>query len=269
MLRSLDLYRRLIGVQIRSQMQYRASFFMELFGTGLTTLLEYGSLALVFRQFGTLKGWTLGQVAFLYGLAEFSFGIMDLLFSGFDPGNFGFQIRRGSLDKILLRPVDVTLQVLGSEFALRRFGKIIIGAVIIFTAIDLISINWNALKIIMSLLVILSQIMFFGSLFIIGATITFWTVESIEVMNVFTYGGSYMISHPMHIYPDMLRRFFTYAVPVIFISYFPVLRILEIPSPFEIPAWLPFMAPLLGLFFLCGAILFWFFGIKHYQSTGT
>jgi len=98
----LNLYRRLIGVQIRSQMQYRTSFFLEVVGTALITLLEYASLALVFSRFGTLKGWTLGQVAFLYGLAEFSFGIMDLIFSGFDPGYFGMLVRRGFFDQLLL-----------------------------------------------------------------------------------------------------------------------------------------------------------------------
>ena len=269
MFHSLDLYRRLIGVQIRSQMQYKTSFVMEILGTGLIALLEYASLALVFSQFGTLKGWTLGQVAFLYGLAEFSFGIMDLLFSGFDPGYFGLRIRMGSLDQILLRPNSVTLQVLGSEFALRRFGKIIVGAIIIITAINMTSIAWNTEKIILTFLTVLGQILFFGSLFIIGSAITFWTVESIEVMNIFTYGGSYMISHPMHIYPDLLRRFFTYIVPVIFISYFPVLHILELPSQFEIPHWVPYLAPVIGMVFITVALFFWSYGIKHYQSTGT
>jgi ABC-2 type transport system permease protein len=94
-------------------MQYRLSFVMELFGMALITLLEYASLALVFNRFGTLKGWTLGQVAFLYGLAELSFGMMDLIFSGFDPSYFGLQVRRGTLDQILLRPVNITLLSFG------------------------------------------------------------------------------------------------------------------------------------------------------------
>ena len=134
MFHGLDLYRRLIGVQIRSQMQYRISFFIELCGTALITLLEYASLALVFGRFETLKGWTLGQVAFLYGLAELSFGIMDMAFSGFDPGFFGLQIRRGAFDQLLLRPINITLQVMGSEFTLRRIGRIVVGTGIFISA---------------------------------------------------------------------------------------------------------------------------------------
>jgi len=266
---TLQLYRRLIGVQIRSQMQFKASFFVELGGTGLITLLEYASLALVFGRFETLKGWTLGQVAFLFGLAELSFGLMDMVFSGFDPGYFGLQIRQGSFDQMLLRPIDITLQVLGSEFTLRRIGRIAVGIGIVVSAINMVDINWNTTKIFLTTTVIISQTLFFGGLFVIGSTITFWTVESIEVINILTYGGSYLISHPMHIFPDILRHFFTFIVPAIFLNYYPALYILDLPDPFGMPTWAPFFAPVVGIGMLAASLVFWKFGIRQYQSTGT
>jgi len=98
---------------------------------------------------------------------------------------------------------------------------------------------------------------------------TFWAVESIEVINIFTYGGSYMVSHPMHIYPDILRRFFTYVIPVIFLNYYPALYIFGMPDSFNMPAMVPFLAPITGFGMLFIALIFWRFGIKQYQSTGT
>jgi ABC-2 type transport system permease protein len=162
MLRTFMLYCRLIGVQIRSQMQYRASFLIEFLGTGLIALLENASLALVFSRFQTMKGWTLGQVAFLYGLAETSFGLMDLIFSGFDPGTFGLRIRYGAFDQLLLRPMNVTLQVLSSEFTLHRFGRILIGIAIFISAINMVKITWIPLKILVVEGVIVGQVLFFG-----------------------------------------------------------------------------------------------------------
>ena len=266
---ALNLYFRLIGVQIRSQMQYRASFALELVGTGMIALFEYASLALVFERFDNLGGWTLGQVAFLYGMSEFSFGIMDMLFGGFDPSFFGLNVRRGTFDQLLLRPVNITAQVLGSEFTLRRIGKIIVGAGIFASALALSPVAWTPLKALLATLMAVSQVAFFGGLFIIGATVTFWTVESIEVVNIFTYGGSYMISHPMHIFPAGLRQFFTYFIPAIFLAYYPALYILELPDPFGMPAFAPWLAPLAGLGVLIAALAFWRFGIGYYQSTGT
>ena len=266
---SLSTYRRLIGEQIRSQMTYGVSFVTETFSVALITLLEYAFLALVFTKFDDLGGWSLGQIAFLYGLAELSFGIKDLIFSGFDPDNFGLQIRRGAFDQLLLRPLNITLQVIGSEFVLRRFGKIIIGFMIFLSALNLNPVAWTPPKTLLTLLAIFSQVCFFGGLFVFGSTITFWTIESIEVINIFTYGGSYMISHPMHIFPDALRRFFTFIIPAAFLNYYPALYILEIPDPFGLPEWVAFLAPVAGLIILASTLVFWRFGINHYQSTGT
>ena len=266
---SLQTYRHLISIQIRGQMMYRVSFLTESFGVALITLLEYASLALVFTKFSDLGGWSLGQVTFLYGLAELSFGVMDLIFSGFDPGYFGQKIRQGAFDQLLLRPISMTLQVIGSEFVLRRFGKIIVGFMIFLAALDLNPISWTIPKAVLVILAIISQVFFFGGLFIIGSTITFWTVESIEVINIFTYGGSYMISHPMHVFPPVIRNFFTFIIPAAFLNYYPALYILEIPDPLGLPQWLAFLAPVAGLIILAGAMVFWRYGISQYQSTGT
>ena len=146
MLHTLSIYRRLIGVQLRSQMQYRFAFLMDVIAAAIITLLEFSSLALVFERFDNIKGWSLGEVAFLYGLVEFSFGLMDMLFSGFDPQNFGQEIRRGTFDQILLRPVNVTAQVMGREFVLRRIGRILLGAAIFAFALTQTDMTWTAAK---------------------------------------------------------------------------------------------------------------------------
>lgn len=265
---ALDIYRRLLGVQIRSQLQYRLSFFFDIFALSATVFLEFASLALVFQRFESLGGWTLGEVAFLYGLEELSFGLMDMVFSGFDPSNFGQEIRRGSFDQLLLRPVNITLQVFGSKFVLRRLGKVGMGLLVFLYAQTLVTVAWTPAKLLYLPFVVLGMVCFFGGLFIVGATITFWTVESIEVMNIFTYGGSYLIAHPMHIYQTWLRRFFTYVVPAIFLNYYPALYFLDKPDPLNFPAFAPFVAPLVGLAVLLASFAVWRFGIRFYQSTG-
>ncbi len=266
---SLKLYPLLLRAQLRSQMQYRVSFLFQLFGTGLISLFEFGSLALVFQRFGSIRGWSIGEVGLLYGMVETAFGIMDMVFSGFDPAYFGQQVRKGTFDQLLLRPINITVQVLGSDFALRRIGKIVVGIGIFAVAVRLTEIAWTPAKIALVITAIFAMILFFGGLFIAGAAITFWTVESIEVLNILTYGGSYVISHPMHIYQDWLRKFFTFIVPAIFLNYYPALYILERPDPFGMPAFAPLLSPVVGLGVFGLSLAFWRFGIRHYQSTGT
>lgn len=266
---SLRLLRRLIGANFRSQLSYRLPFAFEFAAVFFVTMLEFASFALVLPKFGDIGGWTLGEVALLAGMVNIAFGLMDMIFSGFDPGNFGRQVRLGRMDQLLLRPVDITLQVLGSEFVLRRLGRIMVGVGIFLLANSLVEITWTAEKGLLLAFSILGQILFFGALFVIGATITFWTVESIEVLNIFTYGGSEMISYPMHIYPDFLRRFFTLILPAIFLNYFPALAILSRPDPLGFPAFAPWLSLPVGLLIFLFAMRFWRFGLAHYQSTGT
>jgi len=152
---------------------------------------------------------------------------------------------------------------------MRRLGRILQGLVVLIIAMSMTHFRWTLLKAIYIPFVLVSQVCFFGGLFVMGATITFWTVESIEVVNIFTYGGSEMMAYPMNIYQDWMRRFFTYIIPAIFLNYYPALFLLDKPDPLNMPASAPFIAPLIGFGFLIAGFVFWQFGLKHYQSSGT
>jgi ABC-2 type transport system permease protein len=266
---ALDIYRRLVSVQIRSQLQYRINFLIDMLATALITATVFISLAFVFQRFGNIAGWSLAEIAFLYGFVEAAFGVMDMVFSGFDPQNFGRQTRLGRFDQLLLRPVNITIQVVGSEFILRRLGRVFQGFLILYIALQSVQIEWTYAKILYMPVVFVSMICFFGGLFIIGATMSFWTVESLEAVNIFTYGGAEMMSYPMNIYPDRVRQFFTYIIPAIFLIYYPALYILDKPDPLGMPSFAPFIAPVVGSGMFVIATFFWRYGILHYQSTGT
>ena len=101
---ALDIYRRLIAIRVRGQLQYRASFLLDLTATALATATGFGVLALIFQRFDSIGGWSLGEVAFLYGMVEIAFGLTELFFAGFDPDTFCIMVQRGSFDQLLLRP---------------------------------------------------------------------------------------------------------------------------------------------------------------------
>ncbi len=269
MLRNIILLKKLLRIQIRSQLQYPASFIMEVISNAIIMGFFFLAFALTMTQFREIGGWTLGEVAFLWGMAEFSFGMMDMIFSGFDYDTFGPLVIKGTFDQLLLRPVNISLQVLGSRFVLRRLGKILEGLIIFITGICLVDIEWTLGRIIYIPILVISQILFFGSLFIIGATTTFWTKERLEILNIFTYGGSEIMSYPMHIFPRAIRLLFTFIVPAIFLSYFPMTYILNKPVEVIAPRFVPFLAPIIALSLFWLSLQFWHFGIKNYQSTGS
>jgi ABC-2 type transport system permease protein len=263
------MYFRLLSIQLRSQMQFRLSFWVDLLTTGALNLSYFFATFLVLERFGNIAGWRLPELAFLYGMIETAFGMMDMFFSGFDPDSFTNYIRQGTLDQLLLRPVNILAQVFGSRLLLRRLGRVAQGLGVLIFALSSLNMHWTVAKLAFLPFVWLSQIFAMGSLFIVGATITIWTIQPIEAVNVLTYGGVEVMSYPTSIYPGWMRGFFTYLIPFIFLNYYPALYFLGKTDPLGMPVFAPFLAPLVGALMLWLALRFFRYGIEHYQSTGT
>ena len=132
MLDALKLYFKFSGMNIRSQMQYRASFIMMTLGTFTVSIVEFLSITVLFARFGTLKGWEIGEVALFYGFITSAFGLAEGIGRGFDL--FSYQVINGEFDRTLLRPRSTFLQVL-ARFSACRLGRMPIGMVVLAGAL--------------------------------------------------------------------------------------------------------------------------------------
>ena len=263
------LYLKLISARVRSQMQYRASFLLDVLSSGFLNVIDLIALAAALTRFGSVGGWTFGELAFLYGLSDSAFAAMDMIFSGYDPGYFGQQIRKGQFDQFLLRPLSLILQMFSAEFIMRRVGRIAQSLLAFGLGLALSHIDWTWAKLAYLPLVWVSAVAFYGALFVIGATFCFWTTESIEIINVFTYGGTTMMSYPLHIYQEWMQRFFTFVIPTALIIYYPALYFFGKADPTGLLPIAQFVAPVAGFGMLAIAFGVWRIGVRHYQGTGT
>lgn len=261
------LYRRFVAARVRGQMQYRASFVMQLFSSFAGAVFELIALLIVFGRFTTLGGWTVGEVAFLYALSSISFGTQEMLTAGFD--DFSVMILQGEFDRVLVRPVTPFTQVLAADFQLRRLGRVAQGVVALVIALTHTHVAWTVGKLLYFPVVIASGVMLFAGITVLGATLTFWTLQRTEVINVFTYGGTFMSSYPISIYPQWMRRAVTFLIPLAFVSYYPGLYFLDRPDPLGLPGLMRFLAPLVSVCFFAIAWRVWEWGVRQYQSTGS
>ena len=121
MIDALRLYRLYVGISVRGQMQYRASF-----GHGYDQPVRRPSAQSSSASWcssaalDTLEGWRLPQVAFLYGLVHLGFSFADTFSRGFD--SFGLTVRMGDFDRLLLRPRSTALQLMGKELVAQAPG---------------------------------------------------------------------------------------------------------------------------------------------------
>lgn len=263
----LAVYRRLVAAQIRAEMQYPASFVGQLVGNLGIQVGELAAILILFRHFDSLGGWRIGEIAFLFALSTLSLGLADLLTSGFSA--FSQLVRRGEFDRVLVRPIDAMIQVLAFDVQLRRLGRPIQGLAAFFLAQTLLDLDWSLARALYLPIVVLSATLLFASLFAFEATLCFWTTESTEVVNAFTYGGSQLALYPLHIYDRWLRRLFLFAIPLGFVVYAPSLFLLDKPDPLGLPPFTRFVAPIVALAFALVAGAAWRLGVRHYRSTGT
>jgi len=263
-----SLYWRLVTARIRAQMQYKASFALEIAGSALGTGIEFSIVAILFARFGTVGGWNVAEVALLYGMTSVAFSLCELAGRGFDEP-FEAMMQQGTFDRVLTRPLGAFFQVLASEFQLRRLGRTLQGVAVLGYAFSRIEIAWTPAKVLILPLAIASGTVIYLGLFVIGATISFWTIKTPEVVNVFTFGGNQMTSYPLSIYNRWLRVLFLYIVPVAFANYPGALYVLERRDPFGLPAATAWAAPVAAGLFFTVALRFWQFGVSKYQSTGS
>lgn len=265
----LAIYFRLIGADVRSQMQYKLSFLTLTVGSFWALFLEFVVILIFFQRFPHLAGWSLGEVGLLYGLASISFGLAEMVCGGFD--HFSSLILRGDFDRVLTRPADPFAQVFSQEFQLRRLGRVAQGATALLIAQGLLGLDWTLPKLLYLPVVVASGAGLFVAVFVLTATLCFWTVQSNanEVANVFTHGGTEMVSYPMDIYQGWFRHFFVFVVPLAFVTYFPTLYFLDRPDALGLPYFVRFLPPVVAVAFLALARRVWSFGVEHYQSTGS
>ena len=185
-------------------MQYRASFIMQFITNFIVTFTDFIAIMFIFGKFSNIKGWTLWEVGLLYGMTSVSFSVAEMVARGFDM--FSKMIRMGEFDRILLRPAGVFMQLMSADFDLRKLGRVMQGIMVLVIAWKMLGLGLDPVKLIFLTVTIVNGIIFYMAIIIAGATICFWSVESTELPNMFTYGGVEATSYPIPIYRQWFRN---------------------------------------------------------------
>jgi ABC-2 type transport system permease protein len=248
-------------------MAYPASFLMGMLGQLLATGIEFAALWMLFDRFGSLQGWTLGEVALFYGLAHCGFALCDFVGAGFDQA--GELIRRGELDRLLLRPRSTVLQMLAFDFPLRRCGRLLQGLAVLIWAICWGGAGIEPIAWLLIPLIVCAAGMLFLGLLVLQATLSIWTVQTLELVNCTTYGGVFAAQHPFAIYGTLFRWFFTAIVPLACVLYWPVLIVLGRGDPLGAPHWIGWLTLWAGPLFFGLTLVIWSQGLRRYTSCGS
>lgn len=245
-------------------MQYRTSFWLLSFGQFFIPFSVFAGLYFLFERFGQIKGWQFFEVALCFSVIHMAFAISECFARGFD--SFSSLVANGEFDRLLVRPRSTVVQVLGSKFEFTRFGRILQSLLVLIWALSNLPIDWTLLKVITLCLMIISGICIFVGIYILAATLCFWTIQGLEFVNIFTDGGREMAQYPLNIYQKWISKFFTYVIPFGTVNYLPLLYIL---GKNEGNDFLYILAPVIGSLFILPCLFVWKIGVHHYRSTGS
>jgi viologen exporter family transport system permease protein len=258
-------YAQIARLWVRASRAYPMSWAMLVVGGFLITGIDFVGIWILFQNVDDLGGFTLPEVAFLYGGSGVAFAIADLFVGRIE--RLGQMIRLGKLDQMMIRPVPLLVQVCADEFALRRLSRIAQAALVL--AWGCAHVDWTTSKVVLTVLMLVAATFIFVAVFVGLACIQFWTVDSAEVANSFTYGGNTITSYPLSIFPNELVKAMTFAVPLAFVNWYPSLHVLGHPDPLGYPEWTQWLSPVVAAVLIALALRVWQAGVHSYRSTGS
>jgi len=249
-------------MHLKSQMQYKVSFVFTVLGQFLVSFGVFASLAFLFMRFDEVEGFTYREVLIGFAVMILSFSLAEMLGRGFDL--FPRLLGNGTFDRALVRPRNIIFQVLASTVDFTRLGRVFMAVIVFVYVIPGGDILWTWDKILTLVLMIVCGTLLFFGLFVVYAAFSFFTIEGLEFMNIFTDGAREHGRLPFSVYGENVLRFLTFVIPLALVQYYPLLYLLGREESF-----LYALAPVFSLLFLIPCYVFFRFGLSRYKSTGS
>jgi ABC-2 type transport system permease protein len=231
-------------------------------GQFLVSFNIFLGILFLFQRFSNVEGFNYHEVLLCFSILLMEFSIAECIARGFDM--FDSIIRNGEFDRIMVRPRNEILQVLGSKFELTRIGRMLQAIVMFIYGITCSHIEWTFCKVITVIFMLMGGAALFFGIFLVYAALCFFTLEGLEFMNVLTDGAREYGKYPVAIYGKRMLQFCTFIVPYALVQYYPLLYLLDRKS-----SLFYVFIPLAAFLFLIPCILLWKLGVKHYKSSGS
>lgn len=216
----------------------------------------------LFSKFSTLGEYTLKDILVTYSIIVFIFSFDEMMFRGFD--EFDDLTKNGDMDKLLLRPRNLVLQISGQKVEVSKLGRVVVSLILIIFASIYSNIQWNFIKVLVLIEMIVSGIITFFGVYLLTSSITIFTIKKAEFINIFTDGGKELCYYPLNIFKKFICKFFTFIIPFASFNYIPLRYLLG----FADASVLNIIYPLICIPFAIIAYFIFMRCMRHYKSCG-
>lgn len=258
--RHLRVLRWFWGTAIAAELEYRANF-------AIASLSSLGSLSgslfglfLFYQNDYTFEGWSWEEALVVLGVFTFLQGFAGTFLSP-NLSKIVQQIQQGTLDFVLLKPISSQYWLSLRTLSPWGMPDLVFGVVVIAYAGQRLGLSLGNYA--LALIPLGFGLLSLYSLWFILGSLSIWFVKIYnvtEVLRGLLEAGRY----PMGAYPVAYRFFFTFVVPVAFLTTIPAETILGRGSGL----WILAAGGLAIALFLC-SIFFWRFALRFYTSASS
>ncbi|MBR9682082.1 MAG: hypothetical protein GOV02_00210 [Candidatus Aenigmarchaeota archaeon] len=258
------LWAKLLALNIKKYAIYKLDFIIGILAMAMAEILSVLFFWVIFQHIPVLNGWIFEEVLFLTSLFMIVFGIWHVFLSGAAFWGLEWLIRRGEFDRLMLQPVSPLKYLLLARFDDDGLGDLLTGIAVFWYAANAVGFQFSLINIITLLILLASGTVIFFSLLLSLSTISFWIVRSHSIgdilFNLFNF-----IKYPLNIFSPLVVTFFTFLLPLGFISYYPAQILLQKESV----SMIAYAGPIVAVIFFIVANYIWNIGLKNYTSTGS
>jgi ABC-2 type transport system permease protein len=258
---------RLISLYVQVSVANLAAYQFDMYMRVIVSMMHIGGELIIvwtiFHNVSSLKGWRWQHMLILVGIFRIiAGGIRMSIVPNMRKVLEG--IRDGTLDFVLLRPVNSQFLVSIREFVVWRVIDLILGGIIVVIGVVKLTGVVPLKGVFMFVFMLAAAFMMVYAIWLALATLCFWFVriQNIEMVfwNVFEAGR-----YPIAIYRSEVQWVLTFVIPLAFLTTFPVGAILADPS--KMPPIMMLYATLIAAIMLAASSWFWRYGLRHYSGA--
>jgi ABC-2 type transport system permease protein len=260
MLRALRLLAVFYRTSVQTDMEYRADFFTRVIASLLGVLTTVGSLYVAFQYTPHIKGWRFEETLVLLAVYYAMDGLIEMFIAP-NMREIMVQVREGTLDFVLLKPVSAQFMATFRTLNIWRAANLLVGIGLLVYTTGRLALQVGLPQAAAFAVTLAAGIAVVYSFWLVLVTTTFWfiKIDNIEqiVWQAFEAGR-----YPVEIYPGWLRATLTYVIPVVFI--------ITVPAQ-ALAGRLEWSFVLLAVGVAAASVLassaFWRFGLRYYTGA--
>jgi ABC-2 type transport system permease protein len=216
-------YRRILWLQLRTSLtlalQYRADFVTDGFVEVFWTITALVPLFVVFDVRASVAGWRFGEALVVTGF----FTLLQALLEGAINPSMQLvveQIRKGTFDLVLLKPIDAQFLVSTARVLPWRAVNVVTAVVLFAYAFHDLGRAPAAADVAVALVLLAAAVTILHSLWMVSVSVAFYVVKIDNL--TFLFGAVFDAARwPAAVFRGTLRLLFTFVVPLAVMTTFP------------------------------------------------